>query len=89
MYAQFTIRARKVLQLANHEAQRQHSYVGTEHILFGLATVGSGVAVNVLGNLGVGPHKIRLEVDRFIQRGSLVGDLSNLSHTPRAKNVIR
>ena len=53
MYERFTDRARKVMQLANQEAQRfNHEYIGTEHILLGLVKEGSGVAANVLKNLG-------------------------------------
>ena len=49
MYERFTDRARKVMQLANQEAQRfNHEYVGTEHVLLGLIKEGSGVAANVL-----------------------------------------
>ena len=48
MYERFTDRARKVMQLANQEAQRfNHEYIGTEHILLGLVKEGSGVAANV------------------------------------------
>jgi len=54
MYERFTDRARKVMQLANQEAQRfNHEYIGTEHILLGLIKEGSGVAANVLKNLEV------------------------------------
>jgi hypothetical protein len=43
MYERFTDRARKVMQLANQEAQRfGHEYIGTEHILLGLSKEGSG-----------------------------------------------
>ncbi len=49
MYERFTDRARKVMQLANQEAQRfNHEYIGTEHVLLGLIKEGSGVAANVL-----------------------------------------
>jgi Clp amino terminal domain, pathogenicity island component len=49
MILNFTDRARKVMQLANQEAQRfDHEYIGTEHILLGLISEGSGVAANVL-----------------------------------------
>ena len=51
MYERFTDRARKVMQLANQEAQRfNHEYIGTEHILLGLVKEGSGVAANVTVN---------------------------------------
>ena len=62
MYERFTDRARKVMQLANQEAQRfNHEYIGTEHILLGLVKEVSGVAANVLKNLEVDLRKIRLE----------------------------
>ena len=54
MFERFTDRARKVMALANQEAQRfNHEYVGTEHVLLGLVKEGSGVAANVLKNLDV------------------------------------
>src|SRR5205809_1237187 len=91
MYERFTDRARKVMQLANHGAQRfNHEYIGTEHILLGLVKEGSGVAANVLKNLDVDLRKIRLEVEEIVQTGP-GGDqavLGRLPHTPRAKKVI-
>jgi len=70
MYERFTDRARKVMQLANQEAQRfNHEYIGTEHILLGLIKEGSGVAANVLKNLEVDLRKIRLEVEKLVQSG--------------------
>ena len=70
MYERFTDRARKVMQLANQEAQRfNHEYIGTEHILLGLVKEGSGVAANVLKNLDVDLRKIRLEVEKLVQSG--------------------
>jgi len=66
MYERFTDRARKVMQLANQEAQRfNHEYVGTEHVLLGLVKEGSGVAANVLKNLDVDLRKIRVEVEKI------------------------
>src|SRR6266496_3503739 len=54
MFERFTDRARKVMALANQEAQRlNHEYIGTEHILLGLVKEGSGVGANVLRNLEV------------------------------------
>ncbi|MBY0461520.1 MAG: hypothetical protein K2V38_29745, partial [Gemmataceae bacterium] len=70
MYERFTDRARKVMQLANQEAQRfNHEYIGTEHVLLGLIAEGSGVAANVLKNLGVDARRVRREVERIIQHG--------------------
>ena len=89
MYERFTDRARKVMQLANQEAQRfNHEYIGTEHILLGLIKEGSGVAANVLKNLEVDLRKIRLEVEKLVQSGPDMVTMGKLPQTPRAKKVI-
>ncbi len=89
MYERFTDRARKVMQLANQEAQRfNHEYIGTEHILLGLVKEGSGVAANVLKNLDVDLRKIRLEVEKLVQSGPEMVTMGKLPQTPRAKKVI-
>src|SRR5271168_3678563 len=89
MYERFTDRARKVMQLANQEAQRfNHEYVGTEHVLLGLIKEGSGVAANVLRNLDVDLRKIRNEVEKIVQAGPEMVTMGKLPQTPRAKKVI-
>src|SRR5438105_7447423 len=89
MYERFTDRARKVMQLANQEAQRlKHEYIGTEHILLGLMKEGSGVAANVLKNLDIDLRKIRLEIEKIVQLGPDVVAMGKLPQTPRAKKVI-
>jgi ATP-dependent Clp protease ATP-binding subunit ClpA len=90
MYERFTVRARKVMQLANQEAQRfQHEYVGTEHILLGLMKEGSGVAANVLKSLDIDLRKIRLVVEQIVQVGPVnMVTPGKLPQTPRARQVI-
>src|SRR5918997_1559580 len=89
MYERFTDRARKVMQLANQEAQRfNHEYVGTEHVRLGLVKEGSGVAANVLKNLDVDLRKIRVEVEKLVQTGPDMVTMGKLPQTPRAKKVI-
>ncbi|MDA8563474.1 ATP-dependent Clp protease ATP-binding subunit [Mariniblastus sp.] len=89
MYERFTDRARKVMQLANQEAQRfNHEYIGTEHMLLGLVKEGTGVAANVLKNLDVDLRKIRLEVEKLVQNGPEMITMGKLPQTPRAKKVI-
>ena len=52
-FDKFTERARKVLTLAQEEAQRfNHNYIGTEHLLLGLVREGDGVAARVLEQPG-------------------------------------
>src|SRR5262245_43490210 len=91
MYERFTDRSRKVMQLANQEAQRfNHEYIGTEHILLGLVSEGSGVAANVLKNLNVEHRKVRREIEKIIQHGPGGERVvkGRLPHTPRAQKVI-
>ena len=59
-FEKFSERARRVLSLAQEEAQRfNHNYIGTEHILLGLVRETEGVAARVLHNLGVELTKVR------------------------------
>jgi len=89
MFERFTERARKVMALANQEAQRfNHEYIGTEHILLGLVKEGSGVGANVLKNLGVDLHKVRMEVEKLVKAGPDMVTMGKLPQTPRAKKVI-
>src|SRR5260370_15689861 len=84
----FTERARKVLSLAQEEAQRfQHNYIGTEHLLLGLVREGEGVAAKVLSNLGVDLNKVRSAVEDIIGHGDRIV-LGEIGLTPRAKQVI-
>jgi len=87
-FDKFTERARKVLSLAQEEAQRfQHNYIGTEHLLLGLVREGEGVAAKVLSNLGVELNKVREAVEAIIGRGDRIV-LGEIGLTPRAKKVI-
>ena len=87
-FDKFTERARRVLTLAQEEAQRfNHNYIGTEHLLLGLVREGDGVAANVLSNLGVELGKVRSAVEFIIGRGDRAV-LGEIGLTPRAKKVI-
>src|SRR5690242_21666201 len=87
-FDKFTERARKVLSLAQEEAQRfQHNYIGTEHLLLGLVREGEGVAAKVLNSLGVDLQKVREAVEFIIGRGDQIV-LGEIGLTPRAKKVI-
>ncbi|MEI7768101.1 MAG: Clp protease N-terminal domain-containing protein, partial [Phycisphaerae bacterium] len=89
MYERFTDRARKVMALANQEAQRfNHEYIGTEHILLGLVKEGSGVGATVLKNLDIDLRRVRLEVEKLVKSGPDMVTMGKLPQTPRAKKVI-
>ncbi len=89
MFERFTDRARKVMALANQEAQRfNHEYIGTEHILLGLIKEGTGVGATVLKKMNVDLRKVRLEVEKTVKSGPEMVPMGKLPHTPRAKKVI-
>src|SRR5262247_3479566 len=89
MFDRFTDRARKVMNLAKSEAQRlNHEYIGTEHILLGLVQEGSGVAANVLRNMGIDLKRIRAEIEKLVKGSSTMVPMGNLPFTPRAKKVL-
>src|ERR687889_401182 len=70
MFERFTDRARKVMALANQEAQRfNHNYIGTEHLLLGLLREHDGVAAQVLMNLGLKLEEVREEVLHLLGAG--------------------
>ena len=66
-FEKFSERARRVLSLAQEEAQRfNHNYIGTEHILLGLEREREGTAARVLVSLGVELTKVRTAVEFII-----------------------
>jgi catechol 2,3-dioxygenase-like lactoylglutathione lyase family enzyme len=87
-FDKFTERARKVLSLAQEEAQRfSHNYIGTEHLLLGLIREEEGIGAKALTNLGVELEKVRSAVEFIIGRG-VHTTLSDIGLTPRSKRVI-
>ena len=85
----FSPRARRVVELARVEARRfHHNYVGTEHILLGLIKLGEGVAVNVLGRMGVELKRVRDLVEKQVGKGPEEAKApDNLPLTPRVQKV--
>jgi len=85
----FTPRAQQVLQLARKEAERfNHGYVGTEHLLLGLISLGQGVAVNVLKKMKVDLDTVRAEVEKQVGMGPDSKSDGQLPFTPRVKKVL-
>jgi ATP-dependent Clp protease ATP-binding subunit ClpC len=84
----FTQRARRVLSLAQEEAERmQHSYIGTEHLLLGLMREEGGVAGRVLRELGVEPQQVEELVERKTRAGQRA-PFSKLDLSPGTKKVL-
>ena len=88
MFERFTDRARKVVVLAQEEARLlNHSYIGTEHILLGLAREDEGVAAKALDSLGITLDAVRQQVQQIIGRGKQQ-PAGHIPFTPRAKKVL-
>src|SRR5438270_5930106 len=84
MFENFTDRARKVMALANQEALRfNHEYIGTQHLLLGLAKEGSGVGATVLKNHGMDLKKLRREVEDRNTTNLNLNSVGKLSTTER------
>ncbi len=84
----FTQRARRVLSLAQEEAERlQHNYIGTEHLLLGLMREEGGVAGRVLRDLGLDPRRVEELVERLTRASSRSTSLQ-LDLSPGTKKVL-
>ncbi|GAC1657648.1 MAG: ATP-dependent protease ATP-binding subunit ClpC [Candidatus Dormibacteraceae bacterium] len=87
-FERFTERAKKVLTLAQEEAERSHhSYIGTEHLLLGLLREGEGLAAKVLGNLNVEIGKVRQTIESVLGRNERI-IIQQIIPTSRVKKVI-
>lgn len=87
IYGRFTKKAEIALINAKECAVSfGHPYIGTEHILWGLAKEGTGIAASVLHANGVDEEKIRKKIQELIGQGD--GTISALTYTPRTKRVL-
>lgn len=87
MTYKFTNRAQKAIEIANDIAlELGHNYIGTEHLLYGLAEEGSGVAAKSLANENVSSQDILSKIEELIGREEEINEA--LGFTPRTKRVI-
>ena len=87
-FDRFTKRARRVLTRAQEEARNlNHRYIGTEHLLLGLAAEEGSVAMRVLNELGIAADQVRQSVERMVGRGTRPF-YTQPTLTPRTKRVI-
>ncbi|MBK8023246.1 MAG: ATP-dependent Clp protease ATP-binding subunit [Chloroflexi bacterium] len=84
----FTQRARRVLSLAQEEAEKlQHNYIGTEHLLLGLIREEGGVAGRVLRELGLDLRRVEDMVERLTRATPRTGS-SQPELSPGTKRVL-
>jgi len=89
MFERFTERAKSTLMFAQKESQKlQHGYIGTEHILFGIASV-EGASSNILNEAGVTKDLIHEMIEETLGRGnSMVMGTGQIALTPRTKRLL-
>lgn len=87
-FERFTERAKKVLTMAQEEAERaRHNYIGTEHLLLGLLREQDGVAAKALGNLGISLDEVRVRIEAVLGRSERIL-IQQIIPTSRVKKVI-
>ncbi len=88
MIYKFTVSSEKVLQIAKEIAtQLGHNYIGTEHILYGLAKEQNGIASKVLKKQNITADIILEKIEDLIG-SNVAGQVVVLGFTPRTKRVI-
>ena len=89
MRPQFTDKAKMALALAERAARNlKQSYVGTEHILFGLLRENTGVAATVLMENGVEMQQLKELIKDLIAPESMVMLAERDGYSPRAEKVL-
>ena len=87
MTYKFTNSANRAIEFASQIAMELgHNYIGTEHILYGLAQEENGVASKVLQNQDITNEKIEEEIDELVGREEKTGQI--IDFTPRSKRII-
>jgi len=88
MYGRFTDKAERAIALAQESAMKfGHGYVGTEHILLGLMSEGTGIASRVLQAQSVTEEKVANKIQELIGLGEET-NMEPAGFTPRTKRVL-
>jgi ATP-dependent Clp protease ATP-binding subunit ClpC len=88
MTYKFTKSGEQVLNIASELAMELgHNYVGTEHILYGLAQEESGVASKVLEKQNITPENVLEKIEELIGVNTINSNMV-IGFTPRAKRIV-
>ncbi|MCP4363281.1 MAG: ATP-dependent Clp protease ATP-binding subunit [Chloroflexi bacterium] len=88
-WERFTQRARRVLSLAQEEAERlNHSYIGSEHVLIGLLREEGGVAGRVLRELGLDAARVQAMVERLSGGPGTRTPFTKIELSPSTKRLL-
>jgi ATP-dependent Clp protease ATP-binding subunit ClpC len=88
-WERFTQRARRVLSLAQEEAERlNHSYISSEHVLVGLLLEEGGVAGRVLRELGLDVNRVQAMVERLSSSPGVKTPFTKVELSPSTKRIL-
>lgn len=88
-WERFTQRARRVLSLAQEEAERlNHSYIGSEHVLIGLLREEGGIAGRVLRELGLDVNRVQTMVERLSGSTGAKTPFTKVELSPSTKRIL-
>jgi len=88
MNLEFNDNAKRVIEYARNEVGfMNHEYIGTEHILLGIAGV-RGPSSLVLDKVGIEPGVIYREVRKMVQKDHEIKYTQEAIYTPRARKVV-
>ncbi len=89
MQLKFTKKAEDVINYAGKSASEfGHNYIGTEHLLLGLAYVKNSVAAKALEMKNVNVDNIKEEIIKLVGESNIKGHISSDSFTPRMKRIL-
>jgi len=89
MNEMFSELARKAIEFARDEAARlRHDYIGTEHLLLGLIRLGEGMAIDIIGNIGLDLNELKASVEEVVQPSGGTMTMGQLPLTARAKKTL-
>lgn len=89
MFSNFTEKARISINKAHDEAcEMGHGYIGSEHLLLGIISEGTGVGAKILENAGVTAEAVREKVKALMGENSPINQNAELALTPRSKRIL-
>ena len=89
MFSNFTEKARISINKAHDEAcEMGHGYIGSEHLLLGIISEGTGVGAKILENAGVTAEAVREKVKALMGENTPINQNAELALTPRSKRIL-
>ena len=89
MFSNFTEKARMAIQNAHDIAcELGHAYIGSEHLLLGILTEGSGVGAKILENAGAKKEVLVKRIEEVMGRNMPLSKNTDLALTPRSKRIL-